>query len=613
MKKVHFIFLAWIISFGAGAQKRPFVPKNFRDHAVRMDRGYLAAEIAGTENAPVKLSHALLEDVVVGNTYYDNQTNASMQSRLHVFDDGTMGVVYDFGMDYNAFPDRGTGYNYFNGMDWDSIPTERIESGRAGRPAYAPYGENGELFVSHTSGAAVNGLFIEIRQDKGMGDWTEILFEGPTNPPDLYFPRIATGGADHSIIYLIALTNPSVWYQGQYGALVYSRSTDGGQTWLPENGSFDFLGAQYYSNINADTYDMVAKDNIVAILYGCSMYDLGLLKSTDEGMTFTQTIIWEHPYPFYPPGFVTDTFYCADGAHHLAIDSEGMVHVVFGINRSYADGAGSYWFPLVDGVVYWNENRPVFSNNLNALCPYADCEYSELVEDYSLIGWAQDVNQNGEWDILGEPGLYYIGASSQPQITVNEQDEIIVVYSSITETYNNGTQDYRHLWMRFSPNGDWWGNFYDLNSGTSQMFDECVFPSIATAWNEDEIYVVYQSDNEPGTAMGGDMDPYTLNSICFPGFTTDLTDHTPNSFWVSQNFPNPAKNRTAINIEVSTPLEARIELINSLGIEVIEMETGLLMPGSHNISLDLQGCPPGIYMYVVKGGAASVVKKMTIL
>jgi len=613
MKKLLLFSLAIIIALACISQKRPYIPGKFRNYSILLDRNPVNSEDDINEKLPLNQKSMLDEEAIVGNTYYDNQSNSSMQSRLHVFDDGTMGVVFTYGIDiYYNFLDRGTGYNYFNGTGWGEYPTARIETDRTGWPAYAPYGENGEIFVSHASAGIFDGLFIEKRENKGMGDWGEMIFEGPTNPPDLLWPRIATGGVDHSIIFLLALTHPAIWYQGQYGALVYSRSLDGGQSWQPENGSFDCLGPDYYSGFDGDTYDMVAKDNIVAILYGCPSYDLGLLKSTDAGQSFTQTIIWEHPYPFYGGGNPTDTFYCADGAHHLAIDSEGLVHVVFGINRSYSNAAGTYWFPLVDGVAYWNENRPVFSNDLNALCPYADCEYSELVEDYSLIGWAQDVNQNGEWDILGEPGLYYVGASSQPQITITEYGGIRVVYSSLTETFNNGSQDYRHLWMRTSPNGDFWGTFHDLNSDVTQAFDECVFPSIASYSNEDEFNVVYQSDNEPGTAMGGDMDPYTENLIRFQGLITSTGDHFQQSFSVSQNFPNPAKDLTTILISVNIPAEFCVEIDNVLGRRVLDINTGVLHSGINNIPLDIGGINEGIYFYTVCAGENRITKKMMV-
>jgi hypothetical protein len=205
-------------------------------------------------------------------------------------------------------------------------------------------------------------------------------------------------------------------------------------------------------------------------LIGEPWVDLLLLKSTDGGNTWTKTIIWEHPYPFHVTGEITDTFYCADGSHALDFDNDGIAHVVFGINRAYSDAAGSYWFPAVDGIGYWNENRTTFSNNLNALSPYGD-PGSELEENYSLIGWTQDINGNGQLDILDNWGRYYLGFSSMPQIIFDENSNMLVmVFSSVTETYDNGTQNYRHLWMRWSPDGSWWGAFHDLTNDPSHIF-----------------------------------------------------------------------------------------------------------------------------------------------
>ena len=115
---------------------------------------------------------------------------------------------------------------------------------------------------------------------------------------------------------------------------------------------------------------------------------------------------------------------------------------------------------------------------MDALNPYGE-PGTELVDDYSLIGWSQDINNNGEWDILVKLDFIMLSPSSMPQILIDDNNEIYVVFASITETYNNGVQDYRHLWARYSPNGDFWGPYVHLTSDIIHIFDECVFPTIA--------------------------------------------------------------------------------------------------------------------------------------
>ncbi len=144
---------------------------------------------------------------------------------------------------------------------------------------------------------------------------------------------------------------------------------------------------------------------------------------------------------------------------------------------------------------------PCFPSGLNALSPYGD-PGSELVQDYNFIGWEQDINNNGTWDILGDVGTYYLGSSSMPQLVIDETNNIFLVFSSVTETFNNGTQDYRHLWARGSDdNGQTWGDFIDVTDDFA--FSECVFPSCSPSSNE-YLHLIFQEDNEPGMAIRGD-------------------------------------------------------------------------------------------------------------
>jgi len=152
------------------------------------------------------------EEEIIGNTFYDLQTNSSMQNRIHIYPDGTMAGVWTLGFDFPSFAgDRGTGYNYYDGTAWGPYPTERIESDRTGWPCYAPYGENGEIILAHnwTATGGGDGLFYNIREEKGTGDWTEYLFQGPTGNEDLAWPRMTTTGVNNSVMHFIAITKPS--------------------------------------------------------------------------------------------------------------------------------------------------------------------------------------------------------------------------------------------------------------------------------------------------------------------------------------------------------------------------------------------------------------------
>lgn len=621
MKRCLLFILA--LSFGvfAIAQQRVMVSKSYRDVAVKKVKAIKDVGNSQIVYAPGTKSVSLLADDDVGETLYDLQTNSSSQNRLYLFDDGTMGTVWNMGFTPTAFGDRGTGYNYFDGSNWGPPPSERIEPYKTGWPSYMAYGENGELFVVHHM---TLGLAYGIRDEKGTGDWTMAIQAGPPSAADISWPRGTTTGPSHNVIHFISVTyGPSGEYNDQSQALLYSRSADGGETWDIENQTFEELGPDYYEGIGGDSYEFAeSKDGQLAFLVGDNWMDLCLMKSEDDGDTWTKTVIWECPYPLYTGG-VTDAFYCPDGAHSVAFDQNGKLHVVFGINRAQANGPEEKnWYPLVGGIGYWNEDRPTFSSDTNALCPYSDCEYSELVEDYSLIGWSQDLNDNDTIDIEDATDLakYYLGLSSMPQLTIDDQNQMFVVYSSVTEGYTGGlsNQTYRHLWSRFSPNGDWWGEFTDLTSGLEYVFDECVYPSVA-AKSDEYIYLSYQADEEPGLQIQGDEDPPTdcfirVMSVLKTDLISGVKENNPvvKNDNVSQNYPNPFNGTSRVYVLLEEAAELSLEVHNMMGQLVYSTPEKKYNSGKVEFTIDGSNLESGIYFYSIVSGESSVTKKMII-
>ncbi len=170
----------------------------------------------------------------LGQTKYDLQSVGSLSPRVLAWEDGTMSAVWMMGFEEPAafaFPDRGTGYNYFDGEAWDPMPEARIESQRTGWSSIAKWGPEGEVIVSHHGGDRT--LVISRRPVKGTGDWQEQTLEGPENHGYLY-PKIATSGAGNEYLHVFAYVpgsgNGGTSYLDQDGALLYNRSTDGGQT-----------------------------------------------------------------------------------------------------------------------------------------------------------------------------------------------------------------------------------------------------------------------------------------------------------------------------------------------------------------------------------------------
>ncbi|HAW57921.1 MAG TPA: hypothetical protein DCX03_02715, partial [Bacteroidales bacterium] len=544
MRKFTFILIGMLVVSGLIAQTTR-VKFNGNNVAVKMEK-------ATTEGiSPVNVVSPYVNPITdaiesdMGTTIYDLPSNScTPYGRLYVYPDGTKAGVWTLGKNPTAYPDRGTGYNYYDGSAWGPDPTLRIESVRTGWPSYAPCGPNGEIVVSHQSGTLP--LVVSKRENKGTGSWTQTFLNAPSEASGMLWPRMITTGEDHNTVHVIALTAPVAnggsLYQNLDGALLYCKSEDGGVT-FGDWQLLDGLTSEYYLGFGGDSYSwLIPYENDIAFVISESSVDLILMHSADNGDTWEKIVVWEHPYPFYSTTMVTEKFYCPDGSAHGVIDKYGKIHLAFGVNRAYADGASSYWFPWVDGVAYWNSDKPTWLGG-DTLALHPDSLYAHG----DLIGWMQDVDGNGTLDLIynssGSYALYYIGPTSMPQIIYdNDNDILYAVFASVTEGYETETQDRRHLWTRVSyDRGATWSDFTDLVANIFHIFDECVFPVISPTFDGGCPALLYQRDEEPGLSVRGDEDPPTTNYITYMMIDeyVGIKEGVSQSFKVEQNFPNP--------------------------------------------------------------------------
>lgn len=567
-------------------------------------------------------------ETTIGGTRYDLQTNTSTQNRLWVYDDGTVGATWTQGLqDAAGYPDRGTGYNYFDGTSWGPEPTSRIESMRTGWPSYAPYGSDGEIVVCHDFTPGTGGLVISTRATKGTGTWNESTFSGPTGHSDVAWPRMVTSGANNDIIHMIYVTkstaNGGTPYNGLEGAILYSRSSDGGTTWNPKDQILTGMTSSDYHGFPADGYTWAApRGDTLAFVVSDSWFDLFMMKSTDGGDNWTKTVIWEHPYPLFNTSSptVTDTFYCPDGAASIAFDKDGMAHVTFGVNRGHSDGTGTFYFPFVDGIAYWNESMPMFDSPNFKYTLQPDSLYSSG----HLVAWTQDINGNDTLDFLPGSieviGTYFLGLSSMPNMVVADNGDIGLVYSSVTEGKDNGLQNFRHIWSTYKVAGQAWSEtFTDQTGSILHNFDECVFPTLApTSWagGYSTAQMIYQADEEPGLAIRGDEDAPTDNDIIhsvFDFMIIDAIDEVlPGNIEISTLHPNPASTSSRIAINLKERSDISISILSLTGQLVRQVQPISLSQGAHAIEIDVSSIAPGAYILNVSDGYNRASRKLII-
>jgi hypothetical protein len=351
-------------------------------------------------------------------------------------------------------------------------------------------------------------------------------------------------------------------------------------------------------------------DNTVAFVVGSRHTDMFLMKSSDNGATFDKTMIWDNPCDTILP---QDTLYHPDASMAIALDPSGKAHVAFGIISSWYNG-NWYYDPMVDGIGYWNEDMPAFSDNYNALNPQGGAG-SEMVADYNLIAWTQDMNGNGQIEI-DEVGNYLVkGISSMPQLIVDEANRVFLVYTSVTEGFNNGYQNYRRLWCRASPDGgNTWGEFHLMCNDLIYIFEDFIFPSCAAKTN-DCLHCVFLHDIEPDLNIF--CESPTENSVKYISILKDeIVGTTSNKenpgFGVSQNFPNPFSETTTININLTEPSDLSVDILNLLGQKVAGTKRFKGRTGANTLKIERAGLASGVYYYNVRVGENSYTGKMII-
>ena len=199
MKKLLFLSLFLSIAIGGYSQEKTSIDK-FK--LVKFDDANFnrATDDATNFNNPVNMARSIdllsPTETLLGTTWYDLFSNYNTGNRFWRFEDGTMAAVWMLGFQATAFPDRGAAYNYYNGSNWGSAPTTRIESIRCGWPNITAWGTAGEIGVSHNG---VAGLEFIRRSTKGTGTWTQTNFLGPTGiENNITWPRLIASGNDNA-------------------------------------------------------------------------------------------------------------------------------------------------------------------------------------------------------------------------------------------------------------------------------------------------------------------------------------------------------------------------------------------------------------------------------
>ena len=566
MKKVLFMSLAMAVAMTGFAQKANFqVGKNVTGTTKRVtERVIDGSAVQGIQfNMPQNMVNANrsledFEEFSAMTTNYDLQSNSALGNRITTWADGTAAFTATWDHSSNTgFPDRGTGYNYYDGESMGDEPEARQESVKSGWPSITACGD-GEILASHAT-----GVNLYYRPVKGQGDW-ELIYNWGNDYGAPTWPRVVCSGPNDKYIHLVMCKQISL-PDGTYdNHIYYVRLVNEDRGWVIPEEMLDFPGldndldGDYRNQLSADDYVMAANGNNVAVMFSSYTNEVFYMISHDNGETWERQIVAPycvkqngepvHAISFddYPEG-MADTLFTSDGSHSIAIDDNGTVHCAFGLFawRPADSDSYNYWKVYNHGIVYWNSNFtneqggheiPLFGDwsgdaamiaeDPNWLLNGEDGIANTLAIErlYNMInamgadnlnwfGYQVDENGDDDWTydfILNVDATWHyrtFGVSTLPGVSVDEHGNVAIVYNTLSEVrHGDGgagvDHAFRNAWVTLKAwDGTWFEEKINLNEDFMHELDECYYTTAAPKGYSGTFWVMYNADECQGTYL----------------------------------------------------------------------------------------------------------------
>ena len=116
-------------------------------------------------------------------------------------------------------------------------------------------------------------------------------------------------------------------------------------------------------------------------------------------------------------------------------------------------------------------------------------------------------------------------------------------------------------------------------------------------------HFIYAMDNN---AAGFPSGSATIDAATSVGENGGL----PQEFGLMQNYPNPFNPSTVIRFNLPESEKVTLKVYNAIGVEVFTLVEDELQAGFHKITLDASNLPAGLYLYRLRAGDFTDVKKM---
>lgn len=270
------------------------------------------------------------------------------------------------------------------------------------------------------------------------------------------------------------------------------------------------------------------------------------------------------------------------------------------------DNLDTYFKYSIDNGVNWSQVYNLSNNSENSYRPrfglFRPIPLSSPPgADFLTVVWYDYTTGNAE--ILGKEIEHYFGNLVPVELisfSASAQNGTVRLnWSTATETNNRGFEIER----KPAEETDGWVNAGFVNgAGTTTSVRKYTFEDIPPKSGK---YV------------------YRLTQIDYDGtrreLATEEVDHnTKESFYLSQNYPNPARDKTVINYRVPGDKEGAgvpvsLKMYDQLGREVLTPVNAIQPEGSYSVTINTAGLADGIYSYRLQAGDFEAAGKMIIL
>jgi hypothetical protein len=312
----------------------------------------------------------------------------------------------------------------------------------------------------------------------------------------------------------------------------------------------------------------------------------------------------------------TRPYYTAENGFSAVVDGNNKLHIFCEAAQAASDNVDSLNFGIFDNTLYDTyetangEWVAVRIGQILTSIPAATGSTTGTPNDFGwAVGWdaRAQVCRNADGTKIG-----YTWADTDPNISsINEYPDIFGAALDLTSGQYSDSINFT-VGTAYEANNYW---HYSARQG----------------WNDagSGDFVVPIASASPLNAGGLDTDPWMHQFVSGVQFPSSAYVHAipasanlgacvvgikevTASLSSSAIYPNPAADKTVVNVSMTNSANVSVQVTNAIGQVVKTMNLGTVAAGLHSFSMDVNDMPQGFYIVSVTMGSKVVSHKLNV-